>query len=106
MSRYRIRAGRRVRYFPTSSEQTDFGEGPYSGVITRVNADGSADLSVDVPPQLTEDLAGTVDGTYAQDPEGDILDGLRTRELLRTKSSITRGSRAGQFDLLAGPSAI
>lgn len=106
MSRYRLRAGRRVRYHPTTSEQTNFGAGPYGATITRVNADGTADLSVDVPPQLTEDLAGTVDGTYAQDPEGDILDGLRTREQLRTKASVVRGAVAGQFDLLAGPSAV
>lgn len=103
MSRFRVRKGRRARYFPTSTEETTYGTGPYGATITEVNADGSVNLAVDVPSIFA--TTGTIDGTYAQDPEGDVLEELRARENLRFKSSITRGGSAGQFDLETGPAA-
>lgn len=104
MSRFRVRVGRRVEYFPTSTEVTTFGAGPYGAVITAVNADGTVNLAVDVPSAVVE--AGTVDGTWGASPEGDLLDELRTREQLRFKASVAQGTTAGTFSLLAGASAV
>jgi hypothetical protein len=46
MSRARLRVGRLVRYFPTSSEQTSGASGTaIPGIITKVNASGTASVA-------------------------------------------------------------
>lgn len=95
MSRSRYRVGRNVNYLPTTTEAAAFGEGPYPARVTRVNNDGSVQLHVDTPPGAS--TAGTIDGTYGQDPEGDILEALRDLSELRLKSSVTFGALPGQF---------
>lgn len=103
--RQRIRRGRSVNYFPTAGEVAAFGDGPYSATVTQVADDGTVSLNIDVPPGAS--LAGTIDTTYAQDPEGDILEELRTREQLKTQTGISRGETAGTFSLLGtGPQAL
>lgn len=104
MSRSRFRSGRSVSYLPTDSEATTYGEGPYSARITAVNSDGTVNLSVDVPSAFVE--SGTIDGTYAQSPEGDALEELRARENLRYKASVAQGSTPGTFSFAAGPQAL
>jgi len=51
--RSRIRRGREVFYTPTAAEETAGGDGPWPGLIVRVNSDGSADLVVDPPTEAT-----------------------------------------------------
>lgn len=78
MNRARVRAGRKVRYFPTSAEETaGGGTGPFFGQITKVNADGTVNLQV-------------------LEPDGTSL----------AKTSVERKERVGGYSLLAGSDAV
>lgn len=49
MSRERIRVGRQVRYFPTTTELTTYSGisgDVFTGFITKANADGTANLAL------------------------------------------------------------
>lgn len=48
LGRNRLRTGKRVRYFPTAAEIAALGAGPWSGVIVKVNDDGTCNLALDV----------------------------------------------------------
>lgn len=80
MSRARVRKGREVAYFPTSSEESDGGgSGPFPAKITQVKSDGSVNLIV-------------------FEPDGSTI----------AKSDVKRGQQVGQFGLtgLPNPAAI
>ncbi len=60
MNRARLRIGRRVLYYPTTTEVTAHGAGPYPAAITEVNSDGTVDLDISLPTDAT-----AVDGTIS-----------------------------------------
>lgn len=65
--RTKKRVGRIVRYTPTAAEVTANGAGPWAGLITAVNADGTVNLNV-APPTVTALVAEVIaaaDGTAA-----------------------------------------
>lgn len=116
MGAERKRVGREVLYFPTDSEVTATGAGPYPAMITDVNSDGSVDLFVRVPSPtaLTETSIqeSDADATYGQ-PEADLINELKDRvdELLARadesrKTSVSEGEGEGQFTFRAGAGAV
>jgi hypothetical protein len=73
MSRERIRAGRQVRYFPTTAEVSTYSADTgdvFFGFVTKANTDGTANLA----------LFGTNGVAFA-------------------KTSVALGTAAGTFDL-------
>ncbi len=75
--RSKFHVGRQVLYTPTAAEATASGAGPWPGQITKVNADGTCNLSVAIP-------AGTISA----------------------KTSISRGTGLGQFSFQAGSASV
>ena len=75
--RSKFHVGRHVMYTPTAAEAAASGAGPWPGQITKVNANGSCNLSVAIP-------AGTI----------------------AAKTSIVRGTGLGQFSFQAGSAAV
>jgi len=134
--RARIRRGRTVSYTPTSTEVTASGAGPWMGVITDVNADGTVDLLLDTPnpaavaeaaladPLHTETaIAAFTDPptagetallrTFVNSLQADLnlavtlINELRGVSVNSRKLSVEQGSQPGQFSLLqTGPQAL
>jgi len=88
--RSRLRRGREVAYTPTAAEVTALGAGPWPGLITRVNADGTCDLVVDPPaattvgatltdPLVSAASAGAALGAFTDPPAAGEMATLRTR---------------------------
>ena len=76
--RSRTRVGREVRYFPTAAEETaGGGAGPFPAKIAKINADGTANLTI-------------------YEPDGTLL----------AKTDVQRGQRVGRYSILSGPAAI
>ena len=113
--RQRLRRGRTVSYNPTAAEIASFGAGPYLAVITAANADGTADLLVDIPSSAQLGTITTADagGSYTsaeQDLINELKDDLNLLigEVNATrKVSAPKGSQAGQFSFdQTGPQAL
>jgi len=123
--RSRLRRGREVAYTPTAAEAAALGAGPWPGLITRVNADGTCDLVVDPPAGTTVGAALTsplitdadADGTYGA-AEATLINNLkagvnslvtRVNQLVSAagrKSSVRQGGAAGQFSVQAGSDSV
>lgn len=133
--RSRIRRGREILYTPTAAEATALGAGPWPGLITHVNVDGSCDLVVDVPggdavgAALASTLIAAPAAAAFTDPPSaaemallrTLVNELRTdvntmATLVNTlrsaalgsgrKDSIAQGGGVGQFSLAAGPASV
>lgn len=133
MDRSRMRRGREVSYNPTAAEVTALGAGPWPGLITRVNVDGTCDLVVDPPSgsavgaALTSPLitSAALTGAAGANPtQAEYATAVTLANELRTdvnaivvrlnqlvaaagrKASVEQGGRAGQFAFTAGPAAV
>lgn len=88
--RSRFRRGREVAYTPTAAEAASLGAGPWPGLITKVNSDGTCDLVVDPPsgslvgaaltdPLVSAASAGAALGAFTDPPAAGEMATLRTR---------------------------
>ena len=70
--RAKKRVGRIVEYNPSAAEVTSNGDGPWAGVITAVNADGTVDLNVAprTVAAITATAIATADADAATSPDG------------------------------------
>jgi phage tail sheath gpL-like len=73
---------------------TSNGAGPWLGVITLVNADGTADLLVDVPG----DTVTTADGSDAATTQA-LANALKAQINAQRKVGLAEGSTGGTFSL-------
>ena len=100
--RSRIRRGRTVSYTPTAAEVTANGEGPWLGMITVVNADGTVELMLDVPGGTVTTAKGSDAATTQA-----LANALKVAFNAQRKTAVQQGSQAGQFSLLqTGPQAL
>lgn len=135
MDRSRLRRGRDILYNPTAAEVTALGAGPWPGLITQVNPDGTCSLHVDTPlpttvgaavadPLITSASGVAAAGANPTKAEYDVVVTLanelkadvitlaqRVNQLLvgsgaRQKSSVHQGAGPGQFSLVAGADAV
>jgi hypothetical protein len=121
--RSRIRRGREVAYTPTAAEEAALGAGPWPGIITKVNADGTCDLAVDPPgassvgAALTDPLVTTANASDLATAQAlanankVAINAMVTRlnqvvVAAGRKASVHQGGAAGQFSLSAGPDTV
>ena len=120
--RSRLRPGREVAYTPTAAEATSYGAGPWPGMITKVNADGTCNLVVDAPVSAVISAAtpGAALGAFTDPPSAGEMATLRTRvnELVTlatacktalnatVKASVAQGGAVGQFSVAAGSDSV